>query len=510
MKFFEIQNPGIRDRLRYNILPSDAEKSAIQLSIEYAQSRLAEIASETSEEQQSRAALQEYISDCSSLLAPIRQLSIEILQLILADPDIHDTKWIGTYRVARATPILWSSFQVSLRRPQWSDLQLIRTRLELSKKAPLTISFNAGYMYPEDESPELRLHTQAVKEIMAEFLLEAERWACLVLPFEYDVMALLSPAQGRLLRLEALGFGRYVGRQERIEIFNDAPKLRSLALGDVKILHNLPLDSLPWGQLSHLSTPFLSKPFAEVILERSPQLHALVLYAAHSAYLDTPDPDPPRRSPELRTVVLNGLQSKHLSCLDVLGSMDTPALKEIYLSECWAWNPLSIPALLQRSGCSLETLVLEQSRVRPPELLALFPAVASLGTLALVDNAPNAVTNIMVQALTPGAQDVLMLPSLHTLVLRGTYFCSTDKLLDLLESRMRFRRPLINIDIALSDRELRTPDLDRLAAFVGRGAEATYSSSVISIHAGDPGRNVGYLHPEVLDVSRNVVYNADE
>ncbi|KAJ6482718.1 hypothetical protein C8R45DRAFT_1215427 [Mycena sanguinolenta] len=125
MQLFEIQNPSIRDRLRYNIVPLDTEKPAILHSIRVAQTRLAEIEAEDPA-QSSAVALRGYISEYSSLLAPIRQLSVEILQLILVDPDIHSGQWIGTNRVtmyrpeliggvsyrwrevAFATPILWS------------------------------------------------------------------------------------------------------------------------------------------------------------------------------------------------------------------------------------------------------------------------------------------------------------------------------------------------------------------------------------------------------------------
>ncbi|KAJ7256167.1 hypothetical protein B0H12DRAFT_1112678 [Mycena haematopus] len=99
MALFEIQNPNIWDRLRYNILPSDMERPAIQHSIRFAQSCLAKEAPQDSATRYSAVALRQYISDYSSLLAPIRRLSVEILQLILVDPNIHDRRWIGSHRV---------------------------------------------------------------------------------------------------------------------------------------------------------------------------------------------------------------------------------------------------------------------------------------------------------------------------------------------------------------------------------------------------------------------------
>jgi hypothetical protein len=43
MQLFEIQNPNVRDRLRYNVLPIETERLAIQNSITLARLRLAEI-----------------------------------------------------------------------------------------------------------------------------------------------------------------------------------------------------------------------------------------------------------------------------------------------------------------------------------------------------------------------------------------------------------------------------------------------------------------------------------
>ncbi|KAJ6482698.1 hypothetical protein C8R45DRAFT_1150233 [Mycena sanguinolenta] len=492
MPLFKIQNPNIRDRLRYNILPSDVEKAAIQLSIDFAKSRLAEIEAHDTT-QDSNVAFRRYISDYSSLLAPIRRLSVEILLLIFLDPDLHDSKWIGpnqvmiVYRpyaiggvsyhwreVTRATPMLWSSFQISFRRRQCTDLERIRTALELSKHLTLSISFGSAYMYPEDGSSELRQHIQAVTEIAAEILLHAERWGRLVVPLERNFLDLLSPARGRLLCLQELGFGDVIGMElEKIRIFEDAPELRSVSMTRPSSMEYLPF--LPWKRLIQVSTFMHTRLSIERMLQRSPQLSGLVLYTTGGS--DSGHLDSPQRSPNLRTLVLNGYEGG--SCLNVLGSMDTPVLKEMYLRTCWAWNPVAIPALLRRSGCSLEILVLEQSRIRPAELLALFSEIPTLSTLVLLDNPHNAVTNMVLEALIPRGSGGGVLPSLHTLVLRGTYLFGTDKLLALLESRMCSNPPLINIDIIHHGGELRTSDLDRFAALSGRGVQATYLPRVL-------------------------------
>ncbi|KAJ6482701.1 hypothetical protein C8R45DRAFT_1215414 [Mycena sanguinolenta] len=479
MQLFQIQNPDIRYRLRYNILPSDVEKEAIRLSIDFAKShlRVTEIQAHSTTHD-SNAAFRRYILDYTSLLAPIRRLSVEILLLIFLDPDLHDSKWIGTnqvtvyqpyaisgvsYRwreVTRATPILWSSFQISFRRRQCTDLERIRTALELSKHLTLSISFGSAYMYPEDGSSELRQHIQAVTEIAAEILLHAERWGRLVVPLERNFLDLLFPARGRLLCLQELGFGHAIGMyQEQIRVFEDAPNLRSLCLHEAESMHRLPV--LPWVQLTQISTPLQAGHTTEEILEQSSKLRDVIFYIGPGSVEE--HQIHPHRNPEMRKIVLIGTESAQAFCvMDALRVMQAPALKELYVISCWAWNPVSIQAFLHHSRCSLQTLVLERTRVRPAELLALFPAIPSLGTLVLLDNSANSVTNVVLEALTPSLAGTA-LPSLHTFVLRGTtYFCSTDKLLALLEGRIHSQpHPPMNLDIVLRDRDLRTADLDR-------------------------------------------------
>ncbi|KAF7376485.1 F-box domain-containing protein [Mycena sanguinolenta] len=524
MSLFEIQNPRIRARLRYNILPSDLEKSTIQDSIHIAQLRLAEVEAQDRTDD-SAAALRRYISEYSSLLAPIRRLSVEVLQLILIHPDIHGWEWIGSDRVTlyrteaiggvshrwrevtRATPILWSSFQIPLHRRNLYDLQHLfrptRIRLKLSKNAPLSITFAPSKDdFPGDENVNKPLqHARAVAKITAELLLHAERWSHITLPLDHEFLALLSSAQGRLPWLESLGFVGSVRNKDELEknlkIFEAAPKLRSLALSNGRSLESL--SALPWSQLTRITALHEFGFATEKLLKQSPELQRIVLY-------NRPDPSSNSNhaqiSPKLRTVVFNGAQSTHDPIMTAFASMETPELEEIYLLNCWAWNPSSIPSLLKQSNCSLATLVLEQCRIRPAELLAFFPAIRTLQTLVLVDNAGNTVSNLVLDGLTP-TPDVVLLPMLHTFVLRGSYLCSTDRLLMLLESRMRSQQcPIINVNIGLRDRELLASHLDRIAALPGKVA-VTHLPPVWSICTGSPWQSAAYLDlmPELLEAT---------
>ncbi|KAJ6482719.1 hypothetical protein C8R45DRAFT_1150311 [Mycena sanguinolenta] len=341
---------------------------------------------------------------------------------------------------------------------------------------------------------------------MAEFLLHAERWVHVSLPPEYHFLALLSSAQGRLSWLETLGLDQsvtsaprdgadlapaYWKRLEEFRIFEDVPKLRSLSLTPANTMENFP--RLPWHQLTQICTSMQDNQVIERVLEFSPRLHAITFYSGFSRW-NTQHQIHPRRSPDLQKIVLFGLKCIHgPSIMDVLTAMETPALKELSLVGCWAGNTHGVSSLLQRSCCFLETLVLEQTSIRPTELLGLFPLIPTLGTLVLVDNIVATVTNRVLEALTPCGLNVGMLPSLHTFVFRGTTcFCSTDKLLALLKSRMG-SRPIINVDIALYVKEFGTSDLDKFAVLPG-GVVVTHSPTVLSICAGSRWRHADRSH----------------
>ncbi|KAJ6482708.1 hypothetical protein C8R45DRAFT_1075791 [Mycena sanguinolenta] len=506
MRLFKIHNPEIRDRLRLNLLPSYTEKSEIQHSLSVARSRLAKLELEAQPEDPTREmklaaviALRGYVSTYSSLLAPIRRLPVEILRLILLDPGMHDRKWsrpvIMTLYRTRAiggvsyqwreatlqTAILWSSFRLSFDRRNLANLQQlrqqVRIRLERSQNAPLSLAFGSG---EADGSP---AGVSAVQDLMAEFLLHAERWAHVELPLEYDFLALLSSAQGRLHSLQEVGFSgpKFASENQaldKIKIFEVAPMLRSLSLSQARSSDSLP--ALPWRQLTQLCAPHVSSLATAKLSALCPSLHDIILYVSPKA---DQHEITPQRSPKTRSIVLIGAETAQtFRVVDILASMKTPALKEIHLVRCREWHPRSIPALLERSGCSLETLALEQSRVKAAELLALFPAIPTIGALVLANNAAGTVTDVLLEALTPCGVDIGILPVLHSLVLRGTDSCGTDKLLALLESRLRSQHPLRNVDIAL--RASGASDLDGFAALPGRRVKAVYSRPVLSVRAG--------------------------
>ncbi|KAJ6551221.1 hypothetical protein B0H19DRAFT_164454 [Mycena capillaripes] len=209
MDLFEIQKPNIRDRLRYNILPLETERKAVNDSLSVARLRLAEIqASRSSDnhgQEEEQVTLCHYIANYSSLLAPIRRLSDDILRIIFLDPDIHNFRKMGMSPPASmvnvykpnaiaavshqwktlvwGTPKFWASFHATFWRSRYS-VERVRLCLERSKNAPLSMSF-AWMRSPKDSDP--LLHNDALEAILD----HAERWAHVLLPLHPQFLSLL-------------------------------------------------------------------------------------------------------------------------------------------------------------------------------------------------------------------------------------------------------------------------------------------------------------------------------
>jgi hypothetical protein len=485
MMLFEIQNPNVRDRLRYNLLPSGVERTAIVDSISIARLRLAEIQAQGSTASglgDEELTLRQYIAEYSSLLAPIRLLSVDILQTVFVDPDIHGFTEMGMkpppstvymYRpnvlaavshhwrdIVCETTQLWSSFKVPLWQSQYS-LERVRLCLERSKDALLSMTFDWKPFSPLDG------------DVLQEVLDHAERWRHVQMPLHGEFLSVLSPAKGRLHQLETLEFmgsGHRSGGSHKFDTFEVAPKLRFLSL------HGLEEDipRLPWRQLQRIFVlDNIGDPFLCRVLAMTPGLRDITVnnnldhYIANPTNLELHLPS----SPELRKIVILGRNST----MKVLNHMNAPGLKEIILIDCYVWDSPSITSLVHRSGCYPEKLVLQNTRVRSGELLALLRMLPALHTLVLTDATPNAFTNTVVDALTTTSSwDEVALPALTTLVLVGTYLFSTDKLLTMLESRTLANHPpqslssFTTIDIRLPARMIAQSDVRRFArAFRG-------------------------------------------
>ncbi|KAJ6513624.1 hypothetical protein C8R47DRAFT_616471 [Mycena vitilis] len=208
VKLFELQAPTIRDRLRHNILPSDEERGEMQDSLAVARQRLAEIHGIDAPVE--GIALREYISEYSSLLAPIRLLTHDILENVFADPEISQMIRIGRITptlvvernpyllasvshywmcVALQTPELWSKFAINAC-GDGQALSQLRACLERSGTLPLSIELTLPGIIPD--FPSLN------KDILNDLVFNAERWGRIWIMMPKDNIRLLAQVHGTL------------------------------------------------------------------------------------------------------------------------------------------------------------------------------------------------------------------------------------------------------------------------------------------------------------------------
>ncbi|KAJ7677726.1 hypothetical protein DFH06DRAFT_559366 [Mycena polygramma] len=482
-QLLEISKPRLTDLLRSNVTPLDEERVTIAASIAIARSRLAEMEAAPDDSYASdKIVLRRYIAKYSSLLAPIRLLAVDVLQTIFSHPGIHESTRMGPlvvtmYRpmviaavcrhwrdIVLGTPQLWSTLQVKL----WGGyaaLQWIRLCLERSKNSPLTLNFHWVRGYNVDP---MKRHTQAFEETMGELAGHAERWQHVALPSSEDFLTHSSLAQDRFPSLETLEFHRVFPQQKELGIFANTPRLQSLSLQSSEDISKLP--ALPWGQLTCVSAP---DAFTVPLLARAPQLRGIIICMGHSAEQPVlPQPSfLPAHCEYMRTIVLSGERSQNRALMKILLHIVTPQLTELFLVDCAAWDAASIPTILQRSGCHLKTLLLQDTRVRAGELVALLPSLPTVETLVLADCIPNALNNSVLEALTLFTGTDAVLPALRTFVLTGSYLFTPEKLLTMLESRTGSQsQSLVTIDIVLLDSGFNDTELNRFVALRGLGS----------------------------------------
>ncbi|KAJ6482295.1 hypothetical protein C8R47DRAFT_1133574 [Mycena vitilis] len=373
MELFEI--PNIRDRLRSNHLPSEAEKTAIVSSIAVAELRLKELKAPRSddplddEDVDLALVLSQHILDYSSLLAPIRLLSEDLLQLIFLHHNLHGFLRIGPYlvtqytpkmfpavsrhwrNVACATPELWSTFKLRFQGGRYSSPEWTRIRLERSKNTSLSVFFHWEGVSHVDV-PDRPRHRKAVADTVGAILCHAERWAHVALPLHYQFLRPFSSAQDRFLRLQTIAFLNIPDLLSKdLQMFAHAPQLRFVSLHSTRSPDHYP--PLPWNQLTHASLN-ASETFLipAQVMALAPELRGVVISDGPSLS-DPRLPAPPGPSPTLRKVVLLGQNSKLRCVTRTLDSLNAPSAKELLIVKCEVWDPLPIPEFVLRSECCL-------------------------------------------------------------------------------------------------------------------------------------------------------------
>ncbi|KAJ6493320.1 hypothetical protein C8R45DRAFT_1212700 [Mycena sanguinolenta] len=256
------QTAEVLELLRSNRLPMDPPGFRSTIA-----SSLADVACYNIEIERlvaERDALKQYCDQCSSVLAPVKRLPIEILVEIFTlcsstprlfcdwTQDVSDpvdqphpmnllqvcSSW---YEIVVGTPSLWSNIKLDFERITDEELIMayLSRSLDRSQPHPLTMYVNS---WQEDYC-------------FLELLRNAPRWRMVDLCIDFDgehPHVLRSHVPGNLPLLERLELG---GDCADLDIFETAPKLAHVMLSNVVD----PLPKLPWSQLREL-TYYASEP----------------------------------------------------------------------------------------------------------------------------------------------------------------------------------------------------------------------------------------------------------
>ncbi|KAJ7655281.1 hypothetical protein DFH06DRAFT_1414080 [Mycena polygramma] len=466
MELVRLQGPSIRERLRQNMIPSDAQRTTILQSLDVARARLSHliVTNLSPSVHPDTTALEKYIAEYSSLLSGIRRLPDDLLQLIFLHPDIHgylsagnrnsgpvvapDTPHIAAvcsyWRcVLIQTPMFWASISVPIRAGQ-ETLSILQLFLQRSQNVPLSLDIKSG----EQSFP---MHPGIIDALIQ----QSGRWLRISVPPGVIAEALISPS--RIYALESFVFKeniRGVGRA-RITV---APELRTLTIERLSQIEDVP--ELPLRQIRKLYVQ-TQGPICGQLLPMLPNLTHLTI---RPNYWETPNLPNPPLSPSVREITI--LQDNTV----LFVNMNFPNLKRLQVVDCDKWNFSSLEAHRKRSGCQLNTLVLQNVRIRGPDLLELLRTLPALETLEIMKPFPNSILDGVLAALTPrSGSSELVLPILARIVWTGAYLFSTDALLKMLEARRDTNNPLAEVDIILRDRVVSTSDLERFAGLRGSG-----------------------------------------
>ncbi|KAK7023259.1 hypothetical protein R3P38DRAFT_2628262 [Favolaschia claudopus] len=481
MRLFEFGGPPIRDRLRRNILPLDIEIKAIRHSIDGAQARLDALQLDGSLSRSIDSTcvtrtveienLSNYIKLYSSLLAPIRRLPVEILRIIFLDPDIHNCQYpqpdptsmtlptVAEYKpnvvgavgyhwhsVVCETATLWSHLMVHLNRGrQYNTLDVLRIALERSQNAPLHLQFHTA------DTQDLTVWSSLDGNILERILENCERWADIDLALNSELLDRLSPAQGRLRSLHTVTFrdtyhSLYLSPDPPppSTIFSIAPNLRMLRLIDTSTSTATSESIMPILPLSHLthlrinSSCLASSELYHFVVQAQ-NIRDLSFRVQGGGHKFTGLPTPPPVVCNTQKITVYGRSADQYPELNVLKSMVAPDLETLFLVHCKFRNKLILQSFVERSKFNLRQLLIQSTPVRSADLVAILRLLPTVETLTLADLIPNAVTNVLAQSLTIGAEfsaDEAVLPNLTALCIDGVYLVEAGPLLAMLQSRV--------------------------------------------------------------------------
>ncbi|KAJ7085829.1 hypothetical protein B0H15DRAFT_371764 [Mycena belliarum] len=333
--------------------------------------------------------------------------------------------------LALSMPVLWASFSLRLIWPNTDIRKLLRLHLERSADCALSfdMDFNEAVSLPV-----LRLVSMLAEH--------SDRWAVVKLPFSAPSIPLFSQLNSRFRRLESLELKLATLNQDEAgncAFFEVAPRLRRLVLG-ANISRGIPF---PKDQITELHLG--AAPTLDILqfMARCPCPHLTRLILNPHYPLKYPHNLPQSLPPfmHLRTLTLairDGYSRNQITeVLDLLTAPVLQTLEVIGVREIRI-PPRAFASFLERSGCSLQTLIISfKDNLPVPTLLINLRALPSLTRFVVMAHGQEAMqaVGLILQSLNlSDSSNTHMLPIMTSFELQTARF--HPALLDMVESRL--------------------------------------------------------------------------
>lgn len=387
-------------------------------------------------------ALREY----SIQLSPIRflpaELLMEIFNYLPKDGQMNARSTplrlshVSSYwrSFVQSMPLMWSTMRCSFRRGDvTAKVALESLWLEHSGQAPLTI------MLRETDPWEYTSSNAATKHPLLNKLLQnAHRWQSLTMSVSYPVLLALSSARKHLHNLQKFTLVNSLSHRGEpfhldhpgftLRMFEDAPKLRDVSLGEHA---DVPMLGIPWGRLTRLDMKTTNLSLSDIvgIFREASKLEEVDCYCAHSiepAHFGGQEPIPLESLTDLRIAT-------EVDLAPFLDRLYIPSIRVLdieHMGPRFTWTDNVLVSLLSRSNVhTLEKMVLTNLSMDDSELLECIRLAPSLMELKLfVWQNVNAryITDHLIRCLTIGSEshsaDGILAPKLKALMLSGDLF----------------------------------------------------------------------------------------
>lgn len=377
-------------------------------------------------------------------LSPISQLPTEILTGIFCltchfSQDSITPLFFGGIckdwrEIAWSTPLLWNTISIKVsRRTHVTKITLLREWLLRAQSSPLSIKLTT------DEEYETTFY--AFRGIIELLVTRAEYWQTFDCRLPTQCHDILQNHKFPLLITASLRppVGTILTFSEPPGMFLSAPRLVSVDLSG----YNFSAMVLPWEQLRHFKTQFLTVAESLKVLRRSPALKECHLECVYSPGISDYLASQTLYS-ELELLDLSLIKNAAIKLLDNLTLPNLRVLR-VRNSSSGCGNLLydAVSSLNQRSSCHLEGLSLEHiDGVKDDVIIACLESIPSLNYLHLSFQCHNpgpssGLSETFISRLRPSQQGSYLLPNLTSLKYRGTVGCDSRLLVDMLSERWR-------------------------------------------------------------------------